>query len=87
MSSTTLPFSSTYGVEVITARPFNHTGPRQRNDFVCSSFAEQVALIENGADPVIHVGDLTPRRDFSDVRDIVRGSFRGIARNQQTASD
>jgi len=67
------PFVQTYGLHVVIARPFNHTGPRQRPDFVCSTFAEQIAKVETGADPVLHVGDLTPRRDFSDVRDIVRG--------------
>jgi GDP-4-dehydro-6-deoxy-D-mannose reductase len=70
---TALPFITTYGLDVVIARPFNHTGPRQRPDFVCSTFAEQVALIENGAEAVIRVGDLTPCRDFSDVRDIARG--------------
>ncbi|HYF51832.1 MAG TPA: GDP-mannose 4,6-dehydratase [Planctomycetota bacterium] len=67
------PFIHIYGLHVIIARPFNHTGPRQRPDFVCSSFAEQIVKIEHGAEPVIHVGDLTPKRDFTDVRDIVRG--------------
>ena len=67
------PFVETYKLSVVIARPFNHTGPRQRPDFVCSSFAEQVAQIENGGQPVIRVGDLRPKRDFSDVRDVVRG--------------
>jgi GDP-4-dehydro-6-deoxy-D-mannose reductase len=67
------PFVYTYGLHVVIARPFNHTGPRQRTDFVCSTFAEQIAKVEHGAEPVIRVGDLSPRRDFSDVRDIVRG--------------
>lgn len=67
------PLIKIYGLHVVIARPFNHTGPRQRADFVCSTFAEQIAKVENGAEPVIHVGDLSPRRDFSDVRDIVRG--------------
>jgi GDP-4-dehydro-6-deoxy-D-mannose reductase len=67
------PFIHIYNLHVVIARPFNHTGPRQRPDFVCSTFAEQIAKIENGAEPVILVGDLTPKRDFSDVRDIIRG--------------
>jgi GDP-4-dehydro-6-deoxy-D-mannose reductase len=76
------PFVQIYGLQVVIVRPFNHTGPRQRPDFVCSSMAEQVAKIEAGGEPVIHVGDLSPRRDFSDVRDIVRGyrllSLKGV---------
>lgn len=70
---TAQPLVSTYGMQIILVRPFNHTGPRQRSVFVCSTFAHQVALCELGRQQVIRVGDLTPKRDFSDVRDIVRG--------------
>ncbi|HYG77205.1 MAG TPA: GDP-mannose 4,6-dehydratase [Planctomycetota bacterium] len=66
-------FTQTYGLPIVITRPFNHTGPRQRPDFVCSTFAEQIARVELGGEAVLHVGDLTPRRDFCDVRDIVRG--------------
>jgi GDP-4-dehydro-6-deoxy-D-mannose reductase len=59
---------------VVRVRAFNHTGPGQSADFVCSDFARQVARIEAGlAPPVLRVGNLEARRDFSDVRDIVRG--------------
>lgn len=62
------------GLAVVRARPFNHTGPGQRGDFVCSDFARQVARIERGeAPPVLHVGNLASARDFADVRDVVRG--------------
>ena len=55
-------------------RPFNHTGPRQLDSFVCSSFARQISEIEKGLrEPVLKVGNLSVRRDFSDVRDIIRG--------------
>jgi len=65
------------------ARSFNHTGPRQNENFVVSSFAKQIAQMEKkGAEPVIHVGDLTARRDFSDVRDIVSG-YRLLAEKGQ----
>jgi GDP-4-dehydro-6-deoxy-D-mannose reductase len=54
-------------------RPFNHTGPNQTTGFVCSDFARQIALIESGRiKPEIKVGNLNAKRDFSDVRDIVR---------------
>lgn len=63
-----------YGLPVVRARPFNHEGPRRGEAFVTSSFARQIAEIEAGLkDPVIRVGNLKARRDFSDVRDIVRG--------------
>ena len=62
------------GLEVIVARPFNHTGPRQRPDFAAPGFARQIALIERGAlEPLIKVGNLDAERDLSDVRDTVRG--------------
>jgi len=54
-------------------RTFNHTGPRQSPNFVCSDFARQVALIEaERQEPVIGVGNLAAVRDFLDVRDVVR---------------
>ncbi|MCC6767386.1 MAG: GDP-mannose 4,6-dehydratase [Deltaproteobacteria bacterium] len=62
------------GLAVIRARAFNHTGPGQSDDFVCSNFARQIARIERGAAPaVLRVGNLASARDFSDVRDVVRG--------------
>jgi len=62
------------GLAVIRARAFNHTGPGQSDDFVCSNFARQMVRIERGvAPPVLRVGNLKSERDFSDVRDIVRG--------------
>lgn len=61
------------GLDVVLARPFNHAGPRQSALFAVSGFARQVALIEAGlSPPVIKVGDLTTRRDFTDVRDVVQ---------------
>jgi GDP-4-dehydro-6-deoxy-D-mannose reductase len=63
-----------HNVPVIIARAFNHTGPRQTPDFAVPAFACQVAVIEAGLQkPVLKVGDLSARRDLSDVRDIVRG--------------
>ena len=58
---------------IIRVRPFNHIGPGQSEYFVTSDFARQIALIEKGESaPFIHVGDLSPCRDFTDVRDVVR---------------
>ena len=67
------------GLDVVVARPFNHIGPRQTADFVASSVARQVALIERGAmPPVLQVGNLSAQRDFTDVRDVVR-AYIGMA--------
>jgi len=62
-----------YGLRVIRTRTFNVTGPGEKENFVCSNFARQIALIENGAQkPAIYVGNLEAKRDFVDVRDAVR---------------
>jgi GDP-4-dehydro-6-deoxy-D-mannose reductase len=76
---TSMYYFRQFGLPVCIARAFNHSGPRQRDDFVIPSFAKQIARIESGIqEPLIRVGDLTARRDLSDVRDIVRG-YRLVA--------
>lgn len=62
------------GLNIVIARPFNHTGPRQRPNFVCSSLARQIVTApkKSGA-KILNVGNIKARRDFTDVRDIVRG--------------
>ena len=58
-------------LEVVRARPFNHTGPGQRPDFVVPALAKQVAeAMASGAD-ALYTGNLDPRRDITDVRDVV----------------
>jgi GDP-4-dehydro-6-deoxy-D-mannose reductase len=58
---------------VVVARPFPHTGPGQTEVFVCSDWARQIVRMERGeAEPVISVGNLRIRRDYLDVRDVVR---------------
>ena len=65
------------GIEVVVARSFNHTGPGQDPRFALASFARQLALIRaGGVEPVLHVGNLSARRDLLDVRDVVRGYQR-----------
>lgn len=62
-----------FGIQVIRTRSFNHTGPRRSDVFVTSNFAKQIAEIELGIkEPVIKVGNLSAKRDFSDIRDIVK---------------
>ncbi len=69
------------GVSVVVARAFNHTGPRQTAAFAAPSFARQIALIERGVlDPTMRVGNLEARRDFTDVRDVVRAYALLMAR-------
>jgi GDP-4-dehydro-6-deoxy-D-mannose reductase len=75
-------YFKSYGLPIIRTRAFNHEGPRRADVFVTSNFAKQVAEIEAGRQPVILVGDLKPRRDYSDVRDIVRGYWTLLERGE-----
>jgi GDP-4-dehydro-6-deoxy-D-mannose reductase len=61
-----------FGVPVIRVRPFNHVGPGQATAFVVRDLARRIALAEQKGDRTLTVGNLTPRRDFTDVRDVVR---------------
>jgi GDP-4-dehydro-6-deoxy-D-mannose reductase len=62
-----------YGLKAVRVRPFNHVGPRQAPIFVVSSFAQKIVEIEKGKkEPVLPVGNLEAKRDFTDVRDVVR---------------
>lgn len=66
-------YAQAHGIPIMCARPFNHIGTGQREDFVAPAFAMQIARIEAGLqDPIMKVGDLSAKRDFTDVRDIVR---------------
>ncbi len=64
--------ASSFGLDVVIARAFNHIGPGQSDRFVVSNFASQLAKIAQGAEPVLYVGNLDAKRDFLDVRDVVR---------------
>lgn len=66
-------YAKAYGMKIIMVRAFNHIGVGQAPVFVASDFALQIAEIEAGLrPPVIQVGNLNAKRDFSDVRDIVK---------------
>jgi GDP-4-dehydro-6-deoxy-D-mannose reductase len=72
-----------YGMHIVRSRAFNHEGPRRGDVFVTSSFARQIAEIERGQwEPVIAVGSLKNRRDYTDVRDIVRGYWMLLERGE-----
>jgi GDP-4-dehydro-6-deoxy-D-mannose reductase len=66
-------YAKSYELKIIRTRAFNHTGPRRGDVFVTSDFARQIVEIEMGRrKPIIHVGNLAARRDFTDIRDVVR---------------
>jgi GDP-4-dehydro-6-deoxy-D-mannose reductase len=76
-------YYASHKLPVVRVRPFNHIGPGQSPSFVTSDFAKQIAEAEAGLrQPLMRVGNLDACRDFSDVRDIVRGYFLAISQGE-----
>jgi nucleoside-diphosphate-sugar epimerase len=72
-----------FGTGVVRARIYNTTGPRKEHD-VLSDFIQRVVSIERGAtSPRLRVGNLEPRRDFTDVRDLVRALELLVSRGRR----
>jgi GDP-4-dehydro-6-deoxy-D-mannose reductase len=67
-----------FGLQVIRARPFNHIGPGQSTDFVVSALARRIVQAKREGERAIPVGNLSARRDFADVRDVVK-AYRLLA--------
>lgn len=71
-----------YGQKVIVTRMFTHTGPRRGDVFAESTFAKQIAMIENGnIPPIVKTGNLESLRTWSDVRDAVRAYYMIVTVN------
>ena len=82
-----LQYYLSHGLPIMRARPFNHIGPGQNSRFVAPAFATQIASIEEGRrEAVIYVGNLAAKRDFTDVRDIVRAYRMIVASGQPGAA-
>jgi len=79
-------YAQAYGLQVITARPFNHTGPEQRPIFILSSLARQAAEARLRGSESLRVATGNPhtRRDFTDVRDVVQ-AYRLLAERAEPA--
>ncbi|MCS7249973.1 MAG: GDP-mannose 4,6-dehydratase [candidate division WOR-3 bacterium] len=76
-------YYKSYNLKIIRTRAFNHEGPRRGEVFVTSNFAKQIAEIEKGKrEPIIYVGNLQAVRDFTDVRDVVRGYYLVLTRGR-----
>lgn len=72
-------YHQSYKLHVVRTRGFNHTGPRRGDVFVESNFAQQIAKIERGLqEPVVKVGNLQAKRDYTDVRDMVRAYWLAL---------
>ena len=67
-------YADAFGLHTVRARAFNHAGPGQSDAYVVSSFARQIAQAEADGQSAVEIvtGNLEPRRDFTDVRDVVR---------------
>lgn len=76
-------YHKSYGMKIVRTRAFNHTGPRRGESFATSNFAKQIVEIEKGMhEPVLKAGNLEAKRDFTDVRDIVRGYWLAASRGK-----
>ncbi|OGF62734.1 MAG: GDP-mannose 4,6-dehydratase [Candidatus Fischerbacteria bacterium RBG_13_37_8] len=72
-----------YKMNIVRTRGFNHTGPRRGDVFVTSNFAKQIAEIELGLkEPVIFTGNLEAKRDFTDVRDMVKAYWLSLEKGE-----
>ncbi len=70
-----------YHMRIIRTRSFNTTGPRRGEVFAESNFAKQIVEIDRGLKPpVIRVGNLEAKRDYTDVRDIVRAYHLAVTK-------
>ena len=66
-------YAEAYNMNIMTTRMFTHTGPRRGDVFSESTFAKQIAMIEEGLqEPKIYVGNLDSLRTYADVRDAVK---------------
>lgn len=75
-------YAEAFGMCVMTTRMFTHTGPRRGDVFAESTFAKQIAMIEEGMiAPIINVGNLDSLRTWADVRDAVRAYFMLVTNN------
>jgi len=76
-------YHQSYGLHIVRTRAFNHTGPRRGEVFATSNFAKQIAMIEKGIqEPILHVGNLSSRRDFTDVRDVVKAYWLALEKGK-----
>jgi len=81
-----LQYHLSHNVDAIRVRPFNQIGPGQSDRFVAPAFASQIAAIEAGKqEPVMRVGNLIAKRDFTDVRDMVRAFELAMGKGESGA--
>lgn len=79
---TAYQYAQSYQMPLVRTRAFNHTGPRRPEIYAEANFASQIVAVERGGEPVIRVGNLDAVRDYTDVRDVVRGYWLAITQGE-----
>lgn len=77
-----LMYNLTNKLKIVRVRPFNHVGPGQAPIFVISAFAKKIVDIEKGRESIMKIGNLSSRRDFTDVRDMVKAYFLALEKGE-----
>lgn len=78
-----LQYALSYKMKIVRVRPFNHIGPRQTDRFVVGAFAKKIIEIEKGKrEAVLSVGNLESKRDFTDVRDMVKAYLLALEKGK-----
>ena len=77
-----LQYFLTNKLKIVRVRPFNHVGPGQSPDFVISAFAKRIVDIEKGREKIMRIGNLTSKRDFTDVRDMVKAYLLALEKGE-----
>ncbi len=81
-----LYYFNAFGLNIYLTRTFHYTGPGQPPGFVCSDFARQIADIERGKqDSILRVGNLGAKRDFLDIRDVVKAYWEIVEKGSPGA--
>ncbi|MBA3723907.1 MAG: GDP-mannose 4,6-dehydratase [Candidatus Levybacteria bacterium] len=79
-----LQYVLAHDLDIVRMRPFNHIGPGQKEGYVVADFAKQIAEIEKGKrEPILSVGNLEAKRDFTDVRDMVKGYVLALEKGEK----
>ena len=74
-------YAKAYNMDIVMVRAFNHVGAGQLPMFVVSDFCKQIVEIEKGIkEPIMKVGNLTAKRDFTNVKDVVK-AYKLLAEN------
>jgi len=77
-----LMYHLTHKLKIVRVRPFNHVGPGQAPIFAISAFAKKIVEVEKGRQSVMKIGNLTSKRDFTDVRDMVKAYLLALEKGE-----